>query len=91
MTEPQERALAKALLGLDAAVHDTAEKLGPHRLCTYLFDLAQTFTSFYEACPILKPGVPTEVRRSRLALSALTSRVLATGLGLLGIESPERM
>lgn len=91
LAEPQERALAKALLGLDAAVHDTADKLGPHRLCTYLFDLAQTFTSFYEACPVLKPGVPPDVRRSRLALSELTARVLATGLGLLGIESPERM
>ncbi len=91
LAEPQERALAKALLGLDAAVHDTADKLGPHRLCTYLFDLAQTFTSFYEACPVLKPGVSPDVRRSRLALSELTARVLATGLGLLGIESPERM
>ena len=91
LAEPLERALAKALLGLDAAVHDTADKLGPHRLCTYLFDLAQTFTSFYEACPVLKPGVSPDVRRSRLALSELTARVLATGLGLLGIESPERM
>ena len=91
LAEPQERALATALLGLDAAVHDTADKLGPHRLCTYLFDLAQTFTSFYEACPVLKPGVSPDVRRSRLALSELTARVLATGLGLLGIESPERM
>jgi arginyl-tRNA synthetase len=89
--EPQERALGMALLGFDAAVHDTIDKLGPHRLCTYLFDLAQTFTSFYEACPVLKPGVDERVRRSRLALCDLTARVLATGLGLLGIEAPERM
>lgn len=89
--EPQERSLGKALLGFDAAVHDTADKLGPHRLCTYLFDLAQTFTSFYEACPVLKAGVPPETRRSRLALCALTARVLADGLGLLGIDAPERM
>jgi arginyl-tRNA synthetase len=91
IAEPQERALAKALLGFDAAVHDTVDKLGPHRLCTYLFDLAQTFTAFYEACPVLKAGVSTEVRRSRLSLCALTASVLALGLGLLGIEAPERM
>ena len=89
--EPQERALAVALLGLDGAVHDTVDKLGPHRLCTYLFELAQTFTSFYEACPVLKPDVPDELRRSRLALCALTARVLAACLGLLGIEAPDRM
>jgi arginyl-tRNA synthetase len=91
IAEPQERALGKALLGFDAAVHDSVDKLGPHRLCTYLFDLAQTFTSFYEACPVLKAGVPPDVRRSRLALCALTARVLATGLELLGIDAPERM
>ena len=51
----------------------------PHRLCTYLFDLAQDFTAFYEACPVLK--APTdELRLSRLALADLTARVLAHGL-----------
>jgi arginyl-tRNA synthetase len=89
--EPPERALALALAGFDAAVHDTIDKLGPHRLCTYLFELAQAFTSFYEACPVLKAGVPTELRRSRLALCASTAAVLARGLGLLGIDAPERM
>jgi arginyl-tRNA synthetase len=89
--EPSERELAKALLGFDAAVHDTIDKLGPHRLCTYLFDLAQTFTSFYEACPVLKAGVPADLRRSRLALCALTQRVIAAGLDLLGIAAPARM
>ena len=91
LVEPQERALGVALLGLDAAVHDTIDKLGPHRLCTYLFDLAQAFTAFYEACPVLREGVPPDVRRSRLALCSLTSAVLARGLGLLGIDAPERM
>jgi arginyl-tRNA synthetase len=88
---PQERALAMSLLAFDAAVHDTIDKLGPHRLCTYLFDLAQTFTSFYDACPVMKDDVPTDVRRSRLTLCDLTLRVLSTGLGLLGIDVPERM
>ena len=86
---PQERALAVALLGFDASVWDTIDKLAPHRLCTYLFELAQSFTSFYEACPVLSSSDPT--RSSRLALCDLTARVLAAGLDLLGIESPERM
>ena len=89
VAEPQERALALQLLQFDAAVHDTLDKYSPHRLCTYLFDLAHSFTSFYEACPVLKAD--DDQRRSRLALCDLTARVLAKGLDLLGIDAPERM
>jgi arginyl-tRNA synthetase len=88
-TEP-ERALALRLLGFDGAVAETVERYLPHRLCTYLFDLAQDFTAFYEACPVLKAETD-ELRTSRLALADLTARVLAGGLGLLGIDAPERM
>ncbi|GAA4599262.1 arginine--tRNA ligase [Planotetraspora phitsanulokensis] len=87
--EPSERALALQLLGFGAVVETVAETSEPHRLCNYLFDLAQSFTSFYESCPVLKAEEP--VRTSRLALSALTLRVLVQGLDLLGIEVPERM
>jgi arginyl-tRNA synthetase len=58
-------------------------------MCTYLFDLAQSFTSFYEACPVLKAEPST--RAFRLRLCEQTARVLAKGLGVLGIEAPERM
>jgi len=88
--EPQERALALALLQFDAVVHDTIDKFSPHRLCTYLFDLAQAFTAFYEACPVLKEGFEA-TRDSRLALCDLTARVMEQGLALLGIDAPERM
>jgi len=88
--EPQERALALQLLQFDAVVHDTLDKLSPHRLCTYLFELAQAFTAFYEACPVLKDGYEA-TRDSRLALCDLTARVLEQGLSLLGIDAPERM
>lgn len=87
--EPQERALALRLLGFDQAVHDALDKLAPHRLCSYLYDLATDFTAFYEHCPVLKADDDT--RHSRLALCDLTARVLAQGLDLLGIEAPERM
>ncbi len=87
---PQERALALRLLGYEAAVTDTLERYSPHRLTGYLFDLASDFTAFYEACPVLR--APDEATRaSRLALADLTARVLAHGLGLLGIDVPERM
>jgi arginyl-tRNA synthetase len=87
--EPQERALALQLLGFSAAVEATAESYSPSKLCAYLFDLASTFTAFYEACRVL---VDEEaVRTSRLALCDLTARVLALGLSLLGMEAPDQM
>ncbi|MBI4884383.1 MAG: arginine--tRNA ligase [Actinobacteria bacterium] len=90
LAAPQERALALALLQFDTTVHDTLDKFSPHRLCTYLFELAQAFTSFYEACPVLKDGHEA-TRESRLALCDITARTLHQGLFLLGIEAPERM
>jgi len=87
---PAERRLALELLSFDGAVHGAEETLQPHRLCTYLFDLATAFTDFYESCPILRADTD-EQRRSRLFLADLTARVLAQGLDLLGIKAPERM
>ncbi len=89
IAEPQERALAIALVGFSDAVNAVADGCAPHKLCTYLFDLAQAFTSFYEACPVLKAD--DAVRDSRLVLSAATAATLRTGLGLLGIEAPEQL
>ncbi|WP_437982209.1 arginine--tRNA ligase [Sorangium sp. So ce117] len=90
LSEPAERALALELLRFGAVLEDVAATLEPHRLCGYLFELAGSFTSFYERCPVLR-AESDEVRRSRLALCDLTAEVLAKGLGLLGIEAPERM
>jgi arginyl-tRNA synthetase len=88
--EPSERALALALLGFGDVIVQVGDLLEPHRLCGYLFDLAQAFSAFYEGCPVL--NAPDEATRgSRLALSRATLDVLETGLGLLGIEAPERM
>jgi arginyl-tRNA synthetase len=91
LNDPAERALALQVLAIDGAVHDTLATYSPHKLCTYLYDLARTFTTFYEACPVLKDGVDEATRTSRLALCDATARALATGLDLLGIEAPERM
>jgi arginyl-tRNA synthetase len=88
--EPQERALALAVLGFGTAVAESVERASPHRLCTYLYELASDFTAFYEHCPVLK-AADAGTRASRLALSDVTARVLARGLHLLGIEAPEQM
>jgi len=87
---PPERRLALEILSFDGAVHDTGAALAPHRLCTYLFDLATAFTDFYETSPILR-AESDDQRRSRLFLADLAGRVLARGLDLLGIAAPERM
>ncbi|MGO9079089.1 MAG: arginine--tRNA ligase [Streptosporangiaceae bacterium] len=90
LTDPAERALALKLLGFGSAVTETAKAAEPHKLAGSLFELASAFTSFYEQCPVLTAADP-QLRDSRLALSALTLRVLLTGLDLLGIPVPERM
>jgi arginyl-tRNA synthetase len=90
LREPAERALGLELLGLGGAVASVADTLQPHRLCTYLFAVASRFNTFYDQCSVLK-AEDEATRRSRLALSDLTARVLATGLDLLGIESPQEM
>jgi arginyl-tRNA synthetase len=87
--EPQERALALQLLGFGAAVEVTAETCSPSKLCTYLFELATSFTTFYEACRVLVDD--EALRASRLGLCDLTARVLELGLSLLGMEAPEQM
>ena len=87
----QEEDLANKLLSFADAVNSVAQKAMPHLLCTYLFELAGTFMRFYEACPVLKEGVDEDTCRSRLALCALTAKVLKQGLGLLGINVMEKM
>ncbi|HUS42560.1 MAG TPA: arginine--tRNA ligase [Ilumatobacteraceae bacterium] len=86
---PQERALALTLLAYPTAIDTTLETYSPHKLCTYVYDLATDFTAFYEHCPVLKADEP--LRSSRLALADLTARTLAHALGLLGIDAPEQM
>jgi arginyl-tRNA synthetase len=89
LAEPQERTLGRRLLAYPTAVDEVLASWSPHKLCTYLFDLAQDFTAFYEHCPVVRAEEP--VRTSRLALSDLTARTLAHGLGLLGIDAPAQM
>jgi arginyl-tRNA synthetase len=87
--EPSERALALQVLRFAEAVEAAAATYSPSKLCTYLFELASSFTGFYEACRVLVDDVA--LRDSRLGLCDLTARVLELGLSLLGMEAPEQM
>jgi arginyl-tRNA synthetase len=85
-----ERSLALLLLGFDGALHGALASYSPSKLAAYLFDLATSFTTFYENCPVLR-APDDETRRSRLLLADLTARVLARGLDALGMAAPDHM
>lgn len=86
----QEQALAAKLAQFGEVLGNVADKGTPHTLCTYLYDLAGLFSSFYENCPILT-AEEQATQQSRLRLAALTGRTLKQGLALLGLETLERM
>ena len=86
---PAERALAVKLLQFAETVPLVLEDFRPNLLANYLYELADTFHGFYEACPVLKSEGAT--RASRLVLCDITARTLSKGLGLLGIRCPEKM
>src|SRR5215831_14861885 len=87
--EAPEINLAKRLCQFGEVVPQVLNDFRPNVLANYLFELANSFHAFYEACPVLKSAEPT--RSSRLALCDLTGRVLQRGLDLLGIKVPEKM
>ncbi|MEY2562156.1 MAG: arginyl-tRNA synthetase [Verrucomicrobiota bacterium] len=89
VTAPEEKNLALRLGQFAEVVPAVLNDFRPNILANYLFELANSFHSFYEACPVLKSEEPA--RSSRLALCELSARVLAKGLELLGIKVPEKM
>jgi arginyl-tRNA synthetase len=86
-----EKALATKLLQYQEAIEIVVSEATPHVLCTYLYELASLFMKFYEACPILKDDVAPDAKQSRLQLCRLTQSTLKHGLGLLGIETLDKM
>lgn len=87
--EPAELTLAKKVFQFGEIVPQILDDFRPNILANYLYELANTFHTFYESCPVLKSEEPA--RSSRLALCELTAKVLKQGLYLLGIEVPSRM
>jgi len=87
---PAERALAVELLRFAAALEDVIADYRPNQLTTYLFALANRYSTFFDQCPVLKAETE-ELRNSRLLLCDLTARTLKQGLALLGIDVVEQM
>ncbi|MFN4258961.1 MAG: arginine--tRNA ligase [Gemmataceae bacterium] len=88
--QPQERALALQLLRLSEALDDAARDYRPNAITSYLWDLAKSYSGFFQNCPVLKAETPP-LRDSRLLLCDLTARTIQQGLRLLGIRTLERM
>jgi len=85
----EELALAKMLLRYGEVIESVARELRPHLLTNYLFDLTQSFSVFYTHCPVLK--AQDQIRDSRLLLCRLSAETIQHGLGLLGIETIDKM
>ncbi len=87
--QQEESDLLRTLILFEEVIIQAAELFAPHIISTYLFDLAQKFNLFYQKFPILK--AEEETREFRLLLTDGTARVIKKGLGLLGIETLEKM
>ena len=90
VAEPAERDLALTLDAFDQAVSDAYDKRAPHLLAEHAYRLAQAFSKFYAACPVLVAPEAAS-RGSRIALSQAALDQLELTLSLLGIDTPERM
>lgn len=89
----RESLLLAALAEFPRLVAAAAELREPHRVARYLEETASTFHKFYDACRILPFGdeEATDVHRARLWLVEATKVVIANGLGMLGVDAPDRM
>lgn len=85
--EPDERALARKISEFPEVAGRASTELMPHYICTYLYELAQTFNSFYEKNRVV--GDEREPLRAGLLKSY--AAVLKSGLSILNIEAPERV
>ncbi|MBR2299325.1 MAG: arginine--tRNA ligase [Alphaproteobacteria bacterium] len=90
ISENDERTLALKLAAFDNAINRAAADKEPSIIADYAYSLAQTFSSFYNTCPIMN-ATDNEMRASRLKLAALVRDTLKQALDLLGIKAPEKM
>ena len=87
---PTHKALQQAIAGFDPELMSAYREYAPHRICGYIYSLANAFNSFYHENHILTQE-DDDVKKSYLALIAFTGKILETCTELLGFEIPERM
>ena len=90
LATPEEKALGVALIRFEEALTAAAADYQPSGITSYLWDVAKSYSKFFQECPVLKADTP-ELKESRLLLCDLTGRVIQKGLELLGIRTVERM
>jgi arginyl-tRNA synthetase len=86
----KEKDLANKLMQFPEILERISQRGQPHTLCSYIYEVAGLFSSFYEHCPILSAETEDQ-KMSRLRLAALAGKTIKQGLNLLGIETLERM
>ncbi len=93
LTHQREGELIRTIGDYPEVLHTAADLREPHRIARYLEELAAAYHKFYDACRVLPQGdeEPTPLHTARLALCGATRQLLANGLGLLGVDAPERM
>lgn len=89
LEDPKELELIKLVSGYKELIEKAARDRAPHRISTYLYELAGAFHSFYKQCRIM--GVDEDLQQARIALITAVRHILAHGLGILGISAPEQM
>ena len=89
-TSESEKALMLEAAKFGSVMENVYEELAPHKICAYIYDLANAFNRFYHETKILSEEDTTR-RESYIALLKLTRKVLETCIDLLGFEAPERM
>ncbi len=89
LVKEEEQQLLKKLNKYEEEILYASENFEPHRICSYLEELAAAFHKFYTFCRIL--GSEKKLAEARLALAEATKTVLQNGLGILGVIAPERM
>lgn len=90
LEQEKEKDLANKLMQFPEVLSRVCQRGQPHTLCSYIYEVAGLFSSFYENCPILTAESEAQ-KLSRLRLAALTGKTIKQGLNLLGIETLERM
>ena len=85
-----EKALMLEIAKFNEMIDTVYEEIAPHKICAYIYDVANTFNKFYHETKILSES-DEEKRAGYIALLALTKKVLTTCIDLLGFEAPERM
>jgi arginyl-tRNA synthetase len=82
-----EKNLIKKIVQYRDVLAEAVAEMAPHKICAYLYELAQEFSRFYENCPV----VGNEFEYGRAKITAVYAKTMLHGLNILGIEVPKEM